>query len=407
MTAGNEAVLVTGLGATTPLGGDVDSTWAAMLAGESGITPLEAEWAADLPVRMAGRLKVDPSEVMGRVEARRLDRCEQIALIAARQAWEHAGRPEVEPERLAVAIGTGIGGVLTTLGQDDVLETSGVRRVSPHTVPMLMPNGPAAYVSMEFGARGGAHTPVSACASGAEAIALGLDLIRLGRADVVIAGGTEACISALPLVGFANARAHSMRNDAPQEASRPFDVDRDGFVFAEGAAVIVLERADFARARSARVHAALAGSGLTSDAGHITAGSQEGQARAIRMAVKAAGVAPEEIGLVHAHATSTPIGDITEAGSVTEAIGPHPAVTATKSMTGHTFGAAGAIGAMASILALRDQVVPPTINLHQLDPAVKLDVVSGEARKMQLNAALANSFGFGGHNAALVFTTAQ
>ncbi|MEU5130294.1 beta-ketoacyl-[acyl-carrier-protein] synthase family protein [Streptomyces mobaraensis] len=407
MSAGNaDAVLVTGLGATTPLGGDTASTWAAMLAGESGIGPIEEEWAAALPVRIAGRLKVEPTEVLDRVKARRMDRCEQIALIAAREAWADAGRPEVDPERLAVVIGTGTGGALTLLGQDDVLETSGVRKVSPHTVPMLMANGPAAWVSIELGARGGAHTPVSACASGAEAIAQGLDLIRLGRADVVVAGGTEACVCALPMAGFAQAKAHSTRNDEPERASRPFDVDRDGFVIGEGAAVVVLERAGFAAARAARAHAALAGAGVTSDAHHITAAHQDGQVRAMRRALTDAGLSPRDIALVQAHATSTQLGDLTEARSVAEALGTHPVVTATKSMTGHLFGAAGALGAIATILALRDGAVPPTRNLDTQDPDIPLDIVTGVPRRGPLTAGLANAFGFGGHNASLVFTPA-
>ncbi|RLU85042.1 beta-ketoacyl-[acyl-carrier-protein] synthase II [Streptomyces griseocarneus] len=397
-------VVVTGLGATTPLGGDVASTWSALLAGESGIGAIEEEWARALPTRIAGRLKVEPGEVLDRVQARRMDRCEQIALVAAREAWADAGAPEVDPERLAVVIGTGTGGALTLLGQDDVLETSGVRRVSPHTVPMLMANGPAAWVSIELGARGGAHTPVSACASGAEAIAMGLDLIRLGRADVVVAGGTEACIAPLPLAGFAQAKAHSTRNDEPGRASRPFDTDRDGFVIGEGAVVVVLERAEFAAARAVRRHARLAGAGVTSDAFHITAAHPEGQVRAMRRALAEAGLAPQDIRHVHAHATSTPKGDLVEAESVAEAVGTHAAVTATKSMTGHLFGAAGAMGALAAILAVREGVIPATQNLENLDPAVKLDVVAGGPRHGAVPAALANSFGFGGHNASLVFT---
>ncbi|MEU2628056.1 beta-ketoacyl-ACP synthase II [Kitasatospora sp. NPDC007106] len=399
-------VVVTGLGATTPLGGDTASTWAAMLAGTSGITAIEEEWAAGLPVRIAGRLAVEPTELLDRVQARRLDRCEQVALVAAREAWADAGRPQVDPERLAVVIGTGTGGALTMLGQDDVLEASGVRRVSPHTVPMLMANGPAAWVSIDLGARGGAHTPVSACASGAEAIALGLDLIRLGRADVVVAGGAEACICPLTLAGFAQAQAHSTRNDAPGLASRPFDTGRDGFVIGEGAAVVVLERADFAAARTARPYATLAGAAVTSDAHHITAAHPEGQVRAMRRALAAADLPPLAVDVVHAHATSTPKGDLAEAQSITEAIGVHPAVTATKSMTGHLFGAAGALGAIAAVLSVRDGIVPAVRNLDDLDPEVKLDVVTGGPRTGAVGAALANAFGFGGHNATLVFTPA-
>ncbi|MEU9794377.1 beta-ketoacyl-[acyl-carrier-protein] synthase family protein [Streptomyces sparsogenes] len=404
MSAHTDQVVVTGLGATTPLGGDAASTWDGMLAGRSGISAIEEEWAAGMPVRIAGRLAVDPAGVLDRVQARRMDRCEQIALVAAREAWAHAGAPDVEPERLAVVIGTGTGGAATLLAQDDILEASGVRRVSPHTVPMLMANGPAAWVSIDLGALGGAHTPVSACASGAEAIAQGLDLIRLGRADVVVAGGAEACVHPLPLAGFSQAKAHSTRNDEPELASRPFDTDRDGFIIGEGAAVVVLERAEFAAARSARVHAALAGAGVTSDAHHITAAHPAGQVRAMRLALATAGLAPEAIEHIHAHATSTQLGDLVEAESITEAIGVHPAVTATKSMTGHLFGAAGALGAMAAILAVRDGVIPATRNLDTLDPRVKLDIVTGEPRRAAPAAALANAFGFGGHNASLVFT---
>ncbi|OKJ96902.1 3-oxoacyl-ACP synthase [Streptomyces sp. CB03234] len=406
MSVATDDVVVTGLGATTPLGGDVASTWEGMLAGRSGIGVIEEEWAAELPVRIAGRLAVEPAGVLDRVRARRMDRCEQVALVAAREAWADAGAPGVDPERLAVVIGTGTGGALTMLGQDDVLETSGVRRVSPHTVPMLMANGPAAWVSIELGARAGAHTPVSACASGAEAIAMGLDLIRLGRADVVVAGGAEACVCPLPLAGFAQARAHSTRNAEPERASRPFDADRDGFVIGEGAALVVLERAGFAAARAARAHATLAGAGVTSDAYHITAAHPEGQVRAMRLALDTAGLSPLDIGHVHAHATSTPKGDLAEAESIAEAIGTHPSVTATKSMTGHLFGAAGAVGALAAILAVRDGVVPATSNLDRLDPRVKLDVVTGAPRRGPLDAALTNAFGFGGHNASLVFTAA-
>ncbi|HEV7934618.1 MAG TPA: beta-ketoacyl-[acyl-carrier-protein] synthase family protein [Actinomadura sp.] len=399
-------VVVTGLGATTPLGGDLPTTWEAMLAGESGVSVIEDDWAAGLPVRIAARLRVEPAEVMSRVEARRLDRCEQIALISAREAWQDAGSPEVDPHRIAVVIGTGTGGSLTMLGQNDLLRETGPRKVSPHTIPMLMANGPAAYVSMDLGALGGAHTPVSACASGAEAIALGLDLIRLGRADVVVAGGTEACLHPLNLSAFAQMRALSKREDAPQNASRPFDVGRDGFVMGEGAAVMVLERAEFAAARSARVHGVLAGGSVTSSASHITASEVSGQERAMRQALGAAGLSPLDVDLVHAHATSTPQGDIAEAQAIASGIGTHPLVTATKSMTGHLIGASGALGAMCAVLALRDGVIPGTQNIDELDPQVKLDVVQGEPRRGAWDAALANSFGFGGHNVSLAFTSA-
>ncbi|MEE1790154.1 beta-ketoacyl-[acyl-carrier-protein] synthase family protein [Streptomyces sp. BE308] len=409
MPKGDAGVWVTGLGATTPLGGDLATTWAAMLAGESGVAALRGEWAAGLPVRLAAPMRVDPATEMKRTEARRLDRCEQAALVSARRAWADAALSGVDPERVAVVIGTGVGGVLSLLGQDDILEESGPRKVSPHTVPMLMANGPAAWVSIDLGARGGAHTPVSACASGAEALAYGLDLIRLGRADVVVAGGAEACLHALPLAGFAQMRALSTANGDPDRASRPFDADRDGFVLGEGAAVLVLERAEFARARGARPHGVLAGAAVTSSAGHITASDTAGQVRAMRRAGESGGLAPTDIGLVHAHATSTPQGDLAEADALAEVLGAHtPVVTATKSMTGHLLGASGALGAAVTVLALRDGVVPAIRNLDTPDPAIGhgLDLVTAEPRRGTWTAGLANSFGFGGHNVSLAFTTA-
>ncbi|MFI6472461.1 beta-ketoacyl-[acyl-carrier-protein] synthase family protein [Streptomyces sp. NPDC050516] len=395
-------VLVTGLGAITPLGADTATTWAGMLAGTSGAGLIEEEWAADLPVRVAAGLCVDPLSLLDRVEARKLDRCEQLAMISSREAWQDAGTPEVAPERLAVVIGTGTGGVLTTLGQDDTFEKSGARRLSPYAVPMLMPNGPAAWVSMELGAQGGARTPVSACASGAEAIAMGLDLIRLGRADVVVAGGTEACLHPFTIAAFAQMKALSTEDADPASVSRPFDRDRSGFVMGEGAGMVVLERAEFARARGARVYGSVAGAAVTSSADHITASDVAGQVRAVESALRDAGLGPADIGVVHAHATSTPSGDLAEAEAVAKAIGTHPVVTATKSMTGHMLGASGAVGAIAALLALRDGIVPATRNLDHLDPAVRLDVAAGENRKGSWDAALANSFGFGGHNVSLV-----
>ena len=395
---------VTGIGAITPIGIDMRSTWSAMLAGRSGITEIEEEWAAALPVRIAARLTVDPADLLDRAQARRMDRCEQLAVVAAREAWADAGAPDVQPERLAVVIGTATGGVGSLLGQDDVLETRGPRHVSPHTAAMMMANGPAAFVSLDLGARGGARTPVSACASGAEAMAVALDLLRLDRADVVIAGGAEACITPLTLAGFAQARALSRRNDAPSQASRPFDSDRDGFVAGEGAALFVLERAAFAAARGARRYANLAGAGITSDAHHITSAHADGQVRAIRMALRDADLAPTDIQHVHAHATSTPLGDLVEARSIASAIGTHPAVTATKSITGHLFGTSGALGALAGVLAMREGVVPGTQNVDTRDQEVTLDIVTGRARPGRITAVLTNSFGFGGHNASLVFT---
>jgi 3-oxoacyl-[acyl-carrier-protein] synthase II len=407
----NNDVVVTGLGATTPLGGDVASTWEALLAGKSGVSRIEADWVErfELPVKIAAQLAVEPSEVLKRVEARRLDRCEQVAIIAAREAWQHAGAPEVESERLAVIVGTGIGGAVTLLTQDDILENEGVRKVSPLTIPMLMPNGPAAHVGLEFKARGGVHAPVSACASGAEALAWGWRMLKAGEVDVVIAGGAEACITGIPLAGFTQMRAMCIsHNDDPERASRPFDAARDGFVLGEGAGIMVLERAEYAAARGARVHGRLAGIGTSSDAYHITAPDPEGsgQARAMKSAMRTAGLEPADIGHVNCHATSTPVGDVGEAVSVRKAIGDHPILTAPKGSLGHLLGAAGAVEGIAALLSIRDGLIPPTANLENVDPGVQLDVVSGEARKVELTAALNDSFGFGGHNVALAFTSA-
>ncbi|ROO88152.1 3-oxoacyl-[acyl-carrier-protein] synthase II [Actinocorallia herbida] len=398
-----EAV-VTGLGATTPLGGDLPSTWAALLAGKSGVTLIEDEWAAEIPSRIAGRLLVEPTESIPRHEARRLDRVEQMALVASREAWKDAGEPEVDPVRLAVVIGTGIGGAITMLEQYEMILDGKARRVSPNTIPMLMPNGPSAYVSMELGAKGGARTPVSACAAGAEAIAFAADLIRLNKADVVVTGGAEACVHHLTMTAFAQMRALSTRNDSPATASRPFDVTRDGFVMGEGAAVIVLESEEFAKARGARIHGRVAGSGITSSAAHITASDPEGQTRAIGMALTDAGLTPLDIDHVHAHATSTPQGDVAEAEAIATALGTHPVVTATKSMTGHLIGASGALGAMSAMLSVRDGIIPAVLNLNEIDPEIKVDVAVGAPRETQVRAAVANSFGFGGHNVSLVFT---
>jgi 3-oxoacyl-[acyl-carrier-protein] synthase II len=407
--AQDRTVVVTGLGATTPLGGDVASTWAGLLAGSSGVRVLTEEWAAELPVRIAAPAAVDPSEVLDRVEARTLDRSQQLALIAAREAWKDAGSPEVEPERLAVVVASGIGGVITLLNAYDTLNEKGARRVSPHTVPMLMPNGPAATVALELGARAGVHTPVSACASGAEAISLGMDLIRLGRADVVVAGGTEAAVAALPMAGFAAMRALSTRNEEPTRASRPYDKARDGFVLGEGAGIVVLESAAHAAARGAKVHAIAAGAGITSDAHHVAAPDPAGTgaARAMGLALRDAGLTAADVVHLNAHATSTPVGDVAEALAVRSVLGEHAgsvAVTATKSMTGHLLGAAGAVEAVATILAVELRTSPATANLDDPDDEVQLDVVRVDPRPLPPGAALSNSFGFGGHNVALAFT---
>ena len=398
-------VAVTGLGALTPLGPDVAALEDGLLTGRSGVRLLDEPEFAALPARLAAT--VDLTDRLDRVQARSLDRVQQVALVAAREAWADAGSPEVAPERLAVVIGSGIGGALTILGQHDVLREHGPRRVSPHLVPMLMPNGPAAAVGLELGARGGVHCPVSACASGAEAIAVALELLRTDRADVVVAGGAEACVHPLPLAGFAQMRALSTRHDSPQEASRPYDKARDGFVLGEGAGVLVLERVEFAQARRARVRAHVAGAGLASDAHHVTAPDPAGigAARSITAALQDAGVQPREIGHINAHATSTPLGDLAEARALGIALGAHrPPVTATKSCTGHLLGAAGAVEAIATVLALSSGAIPAIRNLDDPDDDADVDAVRVVPRQHPHEVALTTSFGFGGHDVSLVLT---
>ena len=410
----SQRVVVTGLGATTPLGGDVAATWAAMLAGQSGVRRLTEDWVDMLPVQIAAPVAVDPSEVLPVPQIRRMDRSGQFALISAREAWADAGSPEVDPERMGVVIASGIGGVTTLLAAYDTLKERGARRVLPMTVPMLMPNGPAAVVGLELSARAGVHTPVSACSSGAEAIAYAVDMIRSGRADVVAAGGTEAAIHPLPLAGFAAMQALSSRNDEPERASRPYDKGRDGFVLGEGAGVLILETLEHARARGATIYAEVAGAGISADSHHIAQPDPvgAGASRAMVAAVEAAGASPSDVVHINAHATSTPVGDVAEVAAIRRALGDAAdglCVSSTKSTTGHLLGAAGAVEAIATILALRDRLAPPTANLENLDDEVSLDVVRGEPRELPEGELLAlnNSFGFGGHNVALALRTVQ
>jgi 3-oxoacyl-[acyl-carrier-protein] synthase II len=409
-----QRVVVTGLGATSPVGGDVPTTWAALLAGTSGARALTEDWAEELPVRIAARVAVEPLEVLERVKARRLDRSGQFALVAALEAWKDSGLAdaEVDGERLGVAMASGIGGVTTLLSNYDALVQKGPRRVSPLAIPMLMPNSPAANIGLALGAKAGVHTPVSACASGNEAIAHGIDMIRLGRADVVVVGGTEAAIHPLPLAAFSQMMALSRRNDEPEKASRPWDTDRDGFLLGEGSAVLVIESAEYAEARGARIYAEVSGAGITADSHDIAQPDPAGlgATRAMKMALVESGLAARDVIHINAHATSTPQGDIAECQAITNALGgeiDHVVVTSTKSMTGHLLGAAGALESLATVLALHHRVVPPTINLDNIDPAVKLDVAT-EQRTLPDGdvAALNNSFGFGGHNVAIAFRSA-
>jgi len=404
-------VVVTGIGATTPLGGDSKTTWQNLLAGKSGISTLTQEWVAkhELPVTFAGQAKTPATDVLTLQEAKRLDPSSQFALIAAREAWADAGSPEVNPERLAVDYATGIGGVWTLLDAYDVLKERGPRRVLPMTVPMLMPNGPAAAIGMDISARAGVRTAVSACASGTEAIANAFNRIRNGEVDVVVAGGSEAAIHPLPIAAFAAMQALSKRNDAPEKASRPYDIGRDGFVMGEGGGALVLESEEHALARGAKIYAEVVGASVTSDAYHITAPDPEGSAAARAMigAIEQSGSTISDVVHINAHATSTPVGDIAEYNALKRVFGDHLpkiAVSATKSSTGHLLGGAGAIEAIFTVLALHERTAPPTINLENPDPAIELDVVTSPRKLEGSNIlAITNSFGFGGHNAVVAF----
>ncbi len=404
-------VVVTGIGATTPLGGDVATTWKALLAGESGVTTLEHDWVAqyELPVTFAAQAKIKAEDVLERQEFKRLDPSAQFALISAREAWADAGSPDVAPERILVDYATGIGGLWTLLDGWDTLREKGPRRVLPMTIPMLMPNAAAAAVSMGLGGKGGARTVVSACASGTESIANAYEHLQLGLADVVVAGGTEAVIHPLPIAAFAAMQALSKRNDDPARASRPYDMDRDGFVLGEGAATIVLETKEHAEARGAKIYAELAGAGVTSDSYHITAPDPEGlgASRAVMAALAQAGATPDDVTHINAHATSTPVGDIAEFHALKAVFGGRVGsipVSATKAATGHLLGGTGALEAVFAILAVQQRLAPPTINLDHQDDQIPLDVVTtprdlGQGPQL----AISNSFGFGGHNAVVAF----
>lgn len=403
-------VVVTGLGATTPIGGDVPTLWQNALKGVSGVSRLTDDWVEefDLPVKIAAKLSTPAENVLSRVEMKRMDPSTQYGVIAAREAWKDAGIEEIDHDRLAVAFATGIGGVWTLLNGWDTLREKGPRRVLPMTVPMLMPNGVAAAVSLDLGARAGAHTPVSACASGTEAMNVGLELIRAGKADVVMVGGAEAAIHPMPLASFAAMQALSKRNDDPEHASRPYDIDRDGFVMGEGAGALVLEAEEHALARGARIYGELAGTSVTADAYHITAPDPEGlgATRALKAAMFDARIQPEDVIHVNAHATSTPVGDRPEYTALKAALGAHVdnvAVSATKSQMGHLLGASGAVEAVLTVLAVHERKAPATINLDHQDPDIPLDVVT-TARDLPQGdiVALSNSFGFGGHNAVVV-----
>lgn len=406
-------VVITGVGLVTPLGHDVPTTWQAVLDGKSGVKALTQDWADDLSSKVAGQINLEITSVLDKTAARRMDRSTQLAMIAAKQAVSDAEvANNVDSERLGVAFGTGIGGLSTVMEQMQILDERGPDRVNPLTVPMIMPNAAAAMIELEIGAKAGAHAPVSACATSAEAIAWGTSMIRDGRADVVVVGGTEAVINRLAMAAFSAMRAMSTRNDDPQTASRPYDLGRDGFVMSEGAGALVLERYEHALARKAHIYAEVAGFGMTSDAHHIAAPDPEGAgaARAMLAAVKDADANLTDVMHLNAHATSTPLGDIAEGAAVRRAFGSHTdsiAVTAPKSSIGHTLGGAGAIESILTVLSMLNKIIPATINVIDLDPKVNLDVVHGDHRSLTKGSILAlnNSFGFGGHNVCVALRT--
>jgi 3-oxoacyl-[acyl-carrier-protein] synthase II len=404
-------VVVTGLGAITPIGKNVSETWANALAGKSGVVKINQPWSNDLAAQIAGLITIDPYDVLDRVSARRMDRSTQLGVIAVKEAWADAGSPDVDKERLGVYFGTGIGGLTTVLEQYDILNTRGPDRVNPLTVPMIMPNSAAAMVGLEVGARAGVHSPVSACATSAEAIAGALEMIRNNRADIVVAGGTEACVNRLAIAAFASMRALSTRNDEPQLASRPYDTDRDGFVMGEGAGALILEEEQHALKRGAKIYGVVSGAGMSSDGYHIAAPEPEGAgaSRAMQSALRDANAKATDVAHINAHATSTPVGDIAEYKAMRSALGnalDNVVVTATKSMTGHLLGGAGAVESVFTIMGLKEGMIPPTINLDNQDPEINVNVVKNVPFKLAGDAkfALNNSFGFGGHNVCIAFS---
>lgn len=406
-------IVVTGIGATSPLGGTVSESWDALLAGTSGARSLEHEWVEkyDLPVTFAAEAKVRPETVLERPVAKRLDPSSQLALVAAKEAWEDAGAPEVAPERLGIEFATGIGGVWTLLDAWDTLREKGPRRVMPMTVPMLMPNAAAGNLSLHFGARAFATTVASACASSTESLVNAMKHLQEGLADVIIAGGSESAIHPITIASFASMQALSRRNDDPAHASRPGSIDRDGFVMGEGAGALVFETEEHAKARGAKIYAYVVGGGVTADSYHITGNDPEGMgaARAVNQALAAAGASPDDVTHVNAHATSTPVGDPNEYTALRNVFGERindVPTSATKASTGHLLGGTGALEAIFTVLALKNRVAPPTINLTTQDPEVGF-LLSGEAQQLGSGAQLAisNSFGFGGHNAVIAFAS--
>jgi len=407
----SQRVVITGLGAITPLGHSVPSTWDTILAGRSGIGPITQFDCSKFKTRIAAEVKdFDPTDYVDRREARRLDRFLHFAAAALQEVTNDAmlDMAHQDPQRVGVVVGSGIGGIHTLLAQDKVLRERGPHRVSPFTVPGLMLNSAAAQVSIILGARGPNLALATACATGSHALGEAASIIRRGQADVMIAGGSEAAIVPLAMAGFDNIGAMSKRNDEPERSCRPFDAERDGFVMGEGAGLLVMERLDLAQARGAHIYGELIGYGATGDAFHLTAPDENGTgaAECMRMALEDAGLAPSDVDYINAHGTGTLLNDAGETRAIKAVFGEHAyrlAVSSTKSMTGHLMGAAGAIEGIFSLLALRDQVLPPTINYETPDPVCDLDYVPNQARTTTVNVVMSNSFGFGGHNATVIF----
>jgi 3-oxoacyl-[acyl-carrier-protein] synthase II len=406
---GRRRVVVTGIGAVSPLGNDAQTSWERLLAGESGAGPITHFDHSDYKVHFACEVKdLDPADYIDRKDARRMDRFAHLVLAAARQAETDSGLDiKGEADRIGASIATGIGGIQSFQDCYDTLINRGPDRVNPFAIPSIIPNLGAGWVSIMLGTRGPLGAQCTACAASNMAIGDGLDAIRLGRADVMLCGGTEAAVNEVGIAGFAAMRALSLRNDDPAKASRPFDAERDGFVMGEAGAVLVLEELEHAKARGAKIYAEVSGYGLSSDANHITEPDPTGPVRAFQMALGDAGVEPDGIDYINAHATSTPIGDASETKMLKLALGEENAhntpVSGTKGATGHCLGAAGAIEATFTVLAVHNDMLPPTINYEVEDPECDLDYVPNTARAATVNTAVSNSFGFGGHNACVVF----
>ena len=408
-------VVITGLGLVTPLGHDVPTTWQALIAGRSGVGPVTHFDASEYPARIAAEVKAfDPAALFGRRDARRMDRFTQFAMVAAGQALEDSSLTVTDDNahRVGVVIGSGVGGISAILNQAEVLRERGPRWVSPFLVPMMLPDTAPGQVAISYGLKGPNFAVISACASGANAIGEAAEVIRRGAADAMLAGGAEGAIVPLAFAGFTVMQAVSTRNDEPERACRPFDATRDGFVMGEGSGVVLLESAAHARARGARIYAELIGYGATADAYHITAPDEsgDGAARAMQATLDQAGIPPQQVSYLNAHGTSTVLNDKGETAAIKRVFGDHAyrlAVSSTKSMTGHLLGAAGAIEAIFSVLALIEGVLPPTINYEHPDPECDLDYVPNKARRVPVDVAMSNSFGFGGHNACLIFKRAN